>query len=157
MISMPMWVFIIAIVLVILAMVGLWAMGTANRLNRLHIRTDAARINLEGALAARGQVIKALHPELSKDVMNAEIVPLRAVDMGQRTDAENHVLSLLPAEIFSNPVFVEVSTRVDIAARFYNDAVANTRAVRKRPEVQALRLAGSAPLPAYYEALSAGE
>ncbi|MBC2681656.1 hypothetical protein [Corynebacterium anserum] len=157
MISMPTWVVVTAVVLVIVALLGLWAMGTANRLNRLHIRTDAARINLEGALAARGHVIKALYPQLTKEVMNAEIVPLRAVDMGHRTDSENHVLSLLPTEIFHNPAFVEASTRVDIAARFYNDAVANTLAVRKRPDVRLLRLAGNAPLPKYYEALSAGE
>ena len=40
MISLPMWVFIGIVVLLVLGLVGLWASGTANRLNRLHIRTD---------------------------------------------------------------------------------------------------------------------
>lgn len=156
MITLNAWLFAAIVLVVVAIMIGLWASGTANRLNRLHIRTDAARLSLEGALAARGQVIKALHPELSKDVTSAELVPLRATDMGHRTDAENRVLAELPAEIFANPVFVEASTRVDLAARFYNDAVSDTRAVRSRPEVKVLRLAGNAPLPEYYEALATG-
>lgn len=154
MISLPMWVFIGIVVLLVLGLVGLWASGTANRLNRLHIRTDSARLGLEGALSARGQVIKALCPDLAQEVNRVEGVVLRATDMGQRTDAENRILAEIPKEILSNPAFVEASTRVDLAARFYNDAVADTRTVRDRVDVKALRLAGSAPLPEYYEALS---
>lgn len=156
MITLHVWIVIAIVAFAVLCLVGLWASGTANRLNRLHIRTDAARLSLEGALAARGQVIKALYPDLAKTVGSAELVPLRATDMGRRTDAENQVLAGLPAEIFTNPVFVEASTRVDLAARFYNDAVSDTRAVRGRPEVKLLRLAGNAPLPEFYEALSTG-
>lgn len=154
MISIPMWLVITCLVIFVLAVVGFWASGTANRLNRLHIRTDSARIGLDGALSARGQVIKALYPELASEVANVENVLLKATDMGNRSDAENRILARLPREIMSNPVFVEASTRVDLASRFYNDAVADTRAVRGRADVKALRLAGSAPLPEYYEALS---
>ncbi|WP_459611681.1 hypothetical protein [Corynebacterium urogenitale] len=156
MITLNAWVLAFIIVAIVVLMIGLWASGMANRLNRLHIRTDSARLSLEGALAARGHVIKALQPELGKQVTSAELVPLKATDMGHRSDAENALLAKLPAEIFTNPTFVEASTRVDIAARFYNDAVADTRAVRRRFEVRLLRLSGSAPLPEYYEALSTG-
>lgn len=154
MIAIPMWVFVPGCVLLVLLMVGLWASGVANRLNRLHIRTDAARLSLEGALATRAQVVKALRPELSAQIASVEKLPLKATDMGHRTDAENQILSVVPSEVFSNAAFAEASTRVDLAARFYNDAVADTRAVRSRPEVRMLKLAGSAPLPEYYEALS---
>ena len=154
MISIPMWVVITTIVVLLLVVLIFWASGMANRLNRLHIRTDSARLALEGALAARGQVIKALCPEMAPDVAAVDNVLLKATDMGHRTDAENHILSQLPREIMNNPVYVEASTRVDLAARFYNDAVADTRSLRSRREVQALRLAGSAPLPEYYEALA---
>ena len=76
MISLPMWVFIGIVVLLVLGLVGLWASGTANRLNRLHIRTDSARLGLEGALSARGQVIKALCPDLAQEVNRVEGVVL---------------------------------------------------------------------------------
>jgi hypothetical protein len=40
---------------------------------------------------------------------------------------------------------------VFLARRFYNDAVAVTRAARRRWLVRMLRLAGGAPLPEFFE------
>ena len=90
---------VIAIVLLFLAALGLWAMFIAQRLNRLHIRVDRAR---------------------------------RALD---------HVL------IDTDPTN---QRRHDLAVRFYNNAVADTRRLRLRPLIRVLRLAGTAPLPEFY-------
>ncbi|WP_295642105.1 hypothetical protein [uncultured Corynebacterium sp.] len=154
MITMSVWLLIALILLFIAVVVGVWASGLAQRLNRLHIRTDAARINLQGALDARAAVVEALQPELADEVNRLSSTVLRATDMGHRSDAENALSRRLDPAVLSNSSFIAASTRVDLAARFYNDAVADTRGVRARPIVRALKLAGRAPLPAFYEALT---
>ncbi|MCZ9293164.1 hypothetical protein [Corynebacterium meitnerae] len=40
--------------------------------------------------------------------------------------------------------------RHDLAVRFYNNAVADTRRLRLRPVIRVLRLAGTAPLPEFF-------
>lgn len=45
----------------------------------------------------------------------------------------------------------DVSDRVAMARRFYNDAVRDTRRLREKAGVRALRLAGRAPMPDYVE------
>lgn len=156
MISLPTWVFVLVLLAVIMVLIGLWASAIANRLNRLHIRTDSARIKLEGALQARSAAIVAVDPKLNEMAADVGRVPLRATDMGAHSDVENHLLAQLGPEVLQNPGFIQAAARVDLAARFYNDAVADTREVRRRLAVRAFRLAGFAPLPEYYEAASYG-
>lgn len=153
----PVWALVVVVVLALVALFGLWLSLTAARLNRLHIRTDAARVSLEGALQARAGVVSALHPDLARTAGRAVGIALRASDMGARSDAENVLLRQLGARDLENPALVETCVKVDIAARFYNDAVGDTRDLRKRPVVRFFRLAGSAPLPMYYEAMSFGD
>ena len=154
MITMSAWLFAAFVLLFIAAVVGMWASGVAQRLNRLHIRTDAARISLQGALDARAAVVEALQPELAEDVNHLASTVLRATNMGSRSDAENAVARRLDSSVLANSSFISASTRVDLAARFYNEAVADTRSVRARPAVRVLKLAGRAPLPEFYEALT---
>lgn len=45
----------------------------------------------------------------------------------------------------------DVTDRVGMARRFYNDAVRDTRSLREQMIVRALRLAGRAPMPDYVE------
>ena len=151
------WILVLVILVALLAVTGMWLSGLASRLNRLHIRTDAARLNLEGALHGRAAVIGVLRPELQQSVSRAGGVALRAEEMGARTDAENVLLRALGPEELGNPSFIDSSARVDLAARFYNDAVGDTLVLRSRSVVRIFRLAGSAPLPQYYEAMSAGD
>ncbi|WP_370451968.1 MULTISPECIES: hypothetical protein [unclassified Corynebacterium] len=147
---------IIVFAVVVIAVAALMAVGMANRLNRLHIRTDSARLSLEGALSARAAVIAAVQPELSEQAKAASRVVLKASDMSARSDAENALLTRLDKDVLTHPSFIEAATRVDLAARFYNDAVGATLTLRHRPAVRGLKLAGSAPLPEYYEAMAAG-
>lgn len=152
----PAWVLVVGLVVLVLALLGMWLSGLATRLNRLHIRTDSARLSLEGALMSRSGVIAVLQPELAASLGRASSVALRPTDMDARSDAENAVLRHLDPAVLTHPGFVEASTKVDLAARFYNDAVADTRLVRQRAVVRVFRLSGSAPLPEYYEGLAAG-
>ena len=70
MITIPVWGFIVALVLILAIIAGVWASGMASRLNRLHIRTDSARVSLEGALHSRSSVISALQPELGLSLIH---------------------------------------------------------------------------------------
>ncbi|WP_426707020.1 hypothetical protein ACEN19_01310 [Corynebacterium auriscanis] len=149
---MSVWALFALIALFLAIAVGIWASGLAQRLNRLHIRTDAARLNLQGALDARAAVVEALQPQMAEEINRLSGMVLRATNMGMRSDAENSLTRQLSPSVLGNSSFVAASTRVDLAARFYNDAVADTRNVRARPIVRVLKLAGRAPMPEFYEA-----
>ncbi|MCT1449098.1 hypothetical protein [Corynebacterium sp. p3-SID1194] len=110
-------VLIVALVFVVLAVV-VWAILTARRLDRLHIRLDRARAALDSAIEHRDAV--------------ADIVANTRDDEAART-------ALAVAE-----------DRVELSLRLYNGAVAATRAVRLKPGVRALRLAGTAPMPEFH-------
>ncbi len=49
----------------------------------------------------------------------------------------------------------DVTDRVGMARRFYNDAVRDTRSLREQTIVRSLRLAGRAPMPDYVELVDA--
>ena len=53
----PGWLLVVVLLVALAVIVGMWLSGMASRLNRLHIRTDSARLNLEGALQGRAAVI----------------------------------------------------------------------------------------------------
>lgn len=55
----------------------------------------------------------------------------------------------LPTDLAAE--FGDVTDRVAMARRFYNDAVRDTRSLREKVTVRALRLAGRAPMPDYVE------
>ncbi|MDT5245582.1 MAG: hypothetical protein QOD36_2958, partial [Mycobacterium sp.] len=57
------WIVVIALallVVVVLLLVGLWAFQTANRLDRLHVRYDLSWQALDGLLARRAVVARAV-------------------------------------------------------------------------------------------------
>jgi hypothetical protein len=56
------WIVVIALVLlaVVMALVGTWALQTAHRLNRLHVRYDLSWQALDAALARRAVVARAV-------------------------------------------------------------------------------------------------
>lgn len=139
----------IAVVLLAVLLTGLvlWAILTAQRLNRLYIRTDAARQQLEAVLDLRATVAAMAFPseagELSAGINQ---------DLAGRTEAERRVSQILMVHADQLPIpLVEAATRVSLAYRFYNNAVRDTRALRLRPLVRILRLGGNAQLPEYFE------
>ena len=134
---------------------------TANRLDRLHVRTEAAWVALEGALSRRVAATRtavaagAFPPRTSASLRRLTALADRA-DRGHRADAENDLtraLAELPP-LASTELATELADageRVALARRFYNDAVRDTRALRTARFTRWFRLAGRAALPDYFE------
>lgn len=152
-------VFIILVVVLLVASLRLWL--TANRLHRLHIRTEAAWIALEGALERRGVSARAL--ALAGGMGPEQAALLRGLARrvehtarGQRAHAEDELsraLERLPRSL-SPELLVELADaqeRVELARSFYNDAVRDTKALHENRFTRFFRLAGSAALPQYFE------
>jgi 8-oxo-dGTP pyrophosphatase MutT (NUDIX family) len=158
------WIVIIALALlvVVLLLVGLWAFQTANRLDRLHVRYDLSWQALDGLLARRAVVARAVAVDaygggpdgkrLAALADAAERAPRTA-----REAAENELSAVLAlVDPASLPValvaeLADAEARVLLARRFHNDAVRDTLALRERPAVRILRLGGTAALPTYFE------
>src|SRR5436189_3372743 len=158
------WIVIIvlAVLAVVLMLIAAWAYQTAHRLDRLHVGYDLSWQALDGALARRAVVARAVAVEaygggpdgkrLAALADAAERAPRQA-----REAAENELSAALalvaPASL---PValvaeLADAEARVLLARRFHNDAVRDTLALRERPAVRMLRLGGTAPLPTYFE------
>ena len=148
------------IVLAVVALIGPWVLGTANRLDRLHVRTDAAWAGLDASLARRAVVTRTVAPVLDPDVATmlrnvadrAERAP-----RAEREAAENELSGLL-ADLDRGvlpPVLAaelaDAEQRVVLSRRVHNDAVRDTLALRKRRVCRWLKLAGTAPQPEYFE------
>ncbi|HNF07455.1 MAG TPA: exopolyphosphatase, partial [Mycobacterium sp.] len=58
--SAPLYWTLTALLVVVLLLIGLWAYQTATRLNRLHVRYDLSWQALDGALARRAVVARAV-------------------------------------------------------------------------------------------------
>ena len=52
-------ILVLALVAAVVLAIGLWAYGTANRLDRLHVRSDLSWQALDAALARRAVVVRA--------------------------------------------------------------------------------------------------
>ncbi|WCZ34692.1 MULTISPECIES: hypothetical protein [Corynebacterium] len=139
-------------VAVVVTVLAAWAYNTAQRLNRLHIRLDRSRDALQAALDRRCAVIAAVYPELRSVAEDAEHVRMAPQDIHTRL-AQEEQLSALVAEWVAGEEMPgplsDADIRVELATRFYNDAVADTRALRLRPSVSFLRLGGTAALPQF--------
>jgi len=158
------WLIVAAVILVALvALAGLWAFQTANRLDRLNVRYDLSWQALDGALARRAVVARAVAIDayggsavegrrLAALADAAEGAPRRA-----RENAENELSAALvvvdsaslPAGLIAE--LADAEARVVLARRFHNDAVRDTLALAERPLVRAFRLGGTAALPSYFE------
>ncbi|MFD4673633.1 NUDIX hydrolase [Lentzea sp. NPDC058450] len=143
-----------ALVVVLVALLlAAWILRIANRLDRLHVRTDAAWAAVDAALARRAVVVRALlDPALSAAASQAE-----AAGRADREQAENELSALLGAldrSALAPALAAELADaeeRVMLARRVHNDAVRDTLLQRRRRVVRWLRLAGTAPQPSYFE------
>ncbi|AZA11554.1 hypothetical protein [Corynebacterium gerontici] len=130
----------------------LWAYFTAQRLHRLHIRTDAALASLQSALDRRAAIAAVMLPDLTRAASEAQAVPLVYATFAQRIEKERAISAGI-AELGSDvPLpLADAQVRLQLAHRFYNDAVADTRALRMRPLIRLTRLGGAAALPEFFE------
>ena len=83
--------FLLVVGAVIITIAALWAVFTAQRLNTLHIRTDAALAQLQAMLDRRAAVIGALVPSLAPITTKTEAVPLRHGKLGERSQLEREL------------------------------------------------------------------
>lgn len=154
------FVVVLVVVLVVALVFGPWLLRTANRLDRLHIRTDAAWAGLDAALARRAvatRAVAAVLPPAGGDPLRTAADHAELADRGDREDAENE-LSRLLAELDRDTVpaaladeLADAEQRVMLARRVHNDAVRDTKALRRKRLVRWLRLAGTAAQPDYFE------
>jgi 8-oxo-dGTP pyrophosphatase MutT (NUDIX family) len=152
----------LAVLAVLVVLVGLWLVATANRLDRLHVRTDAGWAALDAALARRAVVARAVAAgdtvtepaarRLRRAAERAESAP-----WAEREVEENELTRLL-AEVdrgmLPRPLADELSDaehRLVIARRVHNDAVRDTLSLRRCRRVRYFKLAGTAPQPEYFE------
>ncbi|HVV18820.1 MAG TPA: NUDIX domain-containing protein [Pseudonocardiaceae bacterium] len=146
--------------LVVVLVLGPWLLGTANRLDRLHVRTDAAWAGLEAALARRAVVARAVAATggiAFADALRSAADRAELADRRDREATENE-LSRLLAELDRSTLpgalaeeLADAETRVVLARRVHNDAVRDTKSLRRRRLVRWLRLAGTAVQPEYFE------
>lgn len=152
----------VAVFVAVLAVFGAWAFRTANRLDRLHVRYDLSWQALDGALARRAVVSRAVAIDayggasegrrLAALADAAEGAPRPA-----RENAENELSAALavvdPASLPAGLIaeLADAEARVVLARRFHNDAVRDTLALAERPLVRLFHLGGTAALPSYFE------
>ncbi len=150
---------VVLLVVLLVAALRLWL--TANRLDRLHVRTEAAWAALEGALSRRIVATRAAAAAgafSGPDADRLRQLTRQADRAGRkiRADAENDLSRALATQ---PPVvepelaaeLLDAGERVALARTFYNDAVRDTRALRAVWFTRLFRLAGRAALPDYFE------
>lgn len=148
-------------VLIVAVLGALWTYATAHRLDRLHVRTDAAWLALDSALGRRAVVARAVvlagtgpgaDPDLASIADRAE-----RASRATREAAENALsaaLATLSTAQLSPQAAAELAdaqARVLLARRFHNDAVRDALALHRRRSVRLLRLGGTAAAPTYFE------
>jgi 8-oxo-dGTP pyrophosphatase MutT (NUDIX family) len=148
----------LAVLVAVLLAFGGWAYQTANRLDRLHVRYDLSWQALDGALARRAVVARAVAAASSAAKQLEALAD--AAERAPRQDREacENTLSAALASVDPSSVpagliaeLADAEARVLLARRFHNDAVRDTLALRERRLVRLLRLGGTAALPSYFE------
>jgi len=154
------WLVGVALVVVLLATYLSW---TAGRVERLHARLDRARAALDlqldrrAAAAARlAGTLPGRGPDGARERLRAAAQAALDAPPGQCEAAENDLtraLRLLPLPPDS-PAAAEVRAageRVALARQFYNDAVRDTLALRRRRVPRAFRIGARRALPGYFD------
>jgi 8-oxo-dGTP pyrophosphatase MutT (NUDIX family) len=158
------WLVVIALAVLaaVLLVGGIWAFQTAHRLDRLHVRYDLSWQALDGILARRAVVARAVATDTYGNTpAGRQLAALAdAAERAPRTSregAENELSAALAAvDPASLPValvaeMADAEARVLLGRRFHNDAVRDTLALRERALVRWLRLGGTAAMPTYFE------
>jgi hypothetical protein len=151
-----------AVLVAILIATAVWALQTANRLDRLHVRYDLSWQALDAALGRRAVVARAIavdaygeRPEGRRLISLADAA--ENAPRSTREASENELSTALetvdPARVPLGLVdeLADAEARVVLARRFHNDAVRDTLALRERRPVRLLKLGGRAALPTYFE------
>lgn len=148
--------------------------NVAGRLDRLHLKAEAARLSLDTQLAFRTSATGRLIEKLKSQkivVSDLDEILLKVIHFevevaddqtqwqleGELTDQLNELFDQKP-DLITNAELTRIITdlaaacrRVQFARAFHNDAQRNALLVRKRPFVKIFRLAGRAKMPELIE------
>jgi hypothetical protein len=157
------WLLVGGLLVVLLV---IWTAWTLTRLGRLESRVARAWTALDTQLQRRAGLAEelcraypaALGPERGERLAVAA-AGARSPSAGDRELAENLLgreLSALPEDLPGVPHALAVDLRgtrtlIGLARRFYNDAVRDTRALRRGRLSRVLRLHGRRPLPRFFD------
>lgn len=159
-----MWLLVAAGVLLLLLLA--WTAWTLTRLGRLEARVARAWTALDTQLQRRAglaEEIAGRHPAAVGTDRAARLAAAaaqaRTPPAGDRELAENALgrqLRELPEELPGVPAALAAdlrgtATRLGLARRFYNDAVRDTRELRRRRLSRLLRLHAGRPLPRFFD------
>jgi hypothetical protein len=161
------WLVVAVLVAILLSM---WITFTLTRLDRLHARVDAARAALDAQLVRRAAALLHVVEAPQTPLEPAERVRLQTVALAatspdgpeRREAVENAVgravTRLADGAGLETGIGVEAAAelreaaaRVQVARRFYNDAVRDTRTLRARRMPRLLHLAGRVELPQFFD------
>jgi 8-oxo-dGTP pyrophosphatase MutT (NUDIX family) len=157
------WLIVAILVLVALVtLAAVWGYQTANRLDRLHVRYDLSWQALDGALARRAVVARAVAIDAYGGALEGRRLAALAdaaegAPRHTRESCENELSAALamvdPASLPAGLIaeLADAEARVLLARRFHNDAVLDTLALREQFLVRTFRLGGTAALPSYFE------
>lgn len=157
------WTLLLAVAVVLVALTVAWSVSRARRLDRLHVRLDAARAALTAALdsravvAARVGVGAPVHGDGRGPAGPRRPGDGGAAALAVRAAAESGLTRRLAAvdrrrlDPGLRAQLVDAEQLVVVARRVHNDAVRDTLALRSRRLVRWLRLAGTAPRPQYFD------
>lgn len=156
------WLMALVVVVVLAAvLMGLWCFWTAGRLDRMHLRVEAARAALLTQLQHRASVatelaIGGLDPASSVLLLTAA---REARESGRGVDreqwlAESELTSMLLALDLPSPEdepllqeLADAGRKAAMARRIHNDVAATTRRLHARRRVRWFHLAGHAAAP----------
>ncbi|WP_159941280.1 MULTISPECIES: hypothetical protein [unclassified Nocardiopsis] len=147
---------------------GFYLSWRATRLHRVHHRVDTTRVALEAALARRRTAALALAAADGTEATAALAAAARTAGEASLTGERDLAESTLSRALrdclefrdqdrcwgMLRPQLAEVEAAakgVHMARTFHNAAVSDTRRARRSVLVRTFRLAGTAPLPDYFE------
>ena len=162
------WLWWLIPVLAVGVLLGMWVAFTISRIDRLHARVDAAGAALDAQLVRRAAALQhaaqssgggldaGLRGECDQVAERALNTTAALLDRGSVENGVGRAVAALAEHSDRlRPEVVaelrEAATRVQVARRFYNDAVRDTRAVRGRRMPRLLHLAGHRELPGFFD------
>ncbi len=152
---------VLALVLLLLVLVGMWLVSRARRVDRLHRQVEQARVVMFNHLKTRRQILRtALNDGSFGAGFEAEeleqlLSGAPAEQSGHAGAGESGISAWLvrawdQIERENPQVAQELRTNgfeLRAARRFYNQQVAQVVRLRSQPDVRMFRLAGRAPMP----------
>ncbi len=156
------WVALGILLMAAAALIGVWCFWTAGRLDRMHLRVEAARAALLTQLQHRASVatelaIGGLEDPASSVLLLAAARTARESGSGGAADqwlVQSELTAMLMAldlpAVEEEPLVSELADaarKAALARRIHNDVAATTRSLHRRRRVRWFHLAGHAVAP----------